>query len=82
MGLEQISVRVRCKMPAYASESVDRGRRYPRKPCAAEVVTPATPHDGPVKYRVQALLYLLYVGKSVFEAFVQTHAVAPGAERA
>ena len=49
MGLEQISVRVRYKMPAYATESVDRGRRYPRKPCAAEVVTPATPHDGPAR---------------------------------
>ena len=49
MGLEQISVRVRWKMPAYASESVGRGRRYPKKPCAAEVVTPATPHDGPAR---------------------------------
>ena len=32
-----------------------------------------------VKYRVQALSYLPYVGKSVLGEFVQTHAVAPGA---
>ena len=49
MGLEQISVRVRCKMPAYASESVDRGRRYPRRPCAAGAATTPTPYHRPAR---------------------------------